>query len=195
MSPEKQRIAIAERFMAKVEKTPTCWLWKGAKGGSGYGQFWNGERTITAHHFLLPEPVPVGCEACHKCDVKLCVNPDHIFIGTRSDNMRDMVQKKRHNPEAKAAGCRAMHKVRRLRLGSQNHEAVLNEETVAMIRSLPRRRGLGAVLARQYRVSESLVSGILSGKRWKHVAISPTAAQRAEAFLRTIGKWEEGKCE
>lgn len=97
------------RFMKKVHKEPNgCWRWIGAKYGNGYGQFWNGKRQSSAHHFLLPEPIPAGKEACHKCDFKLCVNPDHIFVGTHSDNMKDSAGKGRHYNQKKTH-CKSGH--------------------------------------------------------------------------------------
>lgn len=131
-----------ERWLAKVEKTPTCWNWRGSVTGAGYGQFWNGERNIPAHYFWLEtekleQLKDPSMEACHKCDNKLCVNPDHIFIGTRSDNERDKVSKGRHNT---APGCYAMLAKRDYR-GSRNPQSKLTDEQVAEIRSTPRTRG------------------------------------------------------
>lgn len=194
MNDDEIRIAKAflkameriDRFMAKVEKTPTCWLWCGSRTGSGYGQFWNGKRTIPAHHFLLAAPVPTGMHACHSCDIKLCVNPEHIFIGTRSDNERDKVRKGRHNT---SPGARAMLKTRHLKSGSSNHASVLTEEDVAMIKSISKAYGRGAALAKHFSVSNTVIGGIWRGKRWAHVTTNTTARQRAEVFLRVIGKW------
>ena len=122
-------------FLAKVRKTDTCWWWEGSQSGSDYGQFWDGERNIPAHHFLL-ETKPTGeQQACHKCDNKLCVNPGHIFVGTRSDNERDKVAKGRHNT---APGCYAMLAVRRTYSGSHNPQSKLTEDQVEEIKSTPR---------------------------------------------------------
>lgn len=185
MKPEEQRIA---RFMAKVKKTDSCWNWTGATGGSGYGQFWIGDRNIPAHWFLMPEWPTSKTEACHKCDNKLCVNPDHIFIGTRSDNMRDMVSKNRHNTRP---GCLTMLKVRHVRRGESNHEAVLSNADVAIIRAINKRYGLGRVIASYFGVSETVISGIWLGKRWTHIQPDTTATQGAELLLKTIGKWTD----
>lgn len=93
---------IGERFFEKVNRTPTCWLWTSATWGSGYGFFWTNDdrRSEFAHRFswelkhgMRP---PKGMQVMHSCDNKLCVNPDHLSIGTAQDNTDDKVAKKRH---------------------------------------------------------------------------------------------------
>lgn len=179
-----------ERFMAKVNMHPgdMCWNWAGARGGSGYGQFWDGERNIPAHWFLLESRPPKGKEACHKCDNKLCVRPSHIFIGSRSDNMKDMVSKGRHNT---APSCRAMLRVRRVKNGQSNHEAILSDADAATIKAIKPRYGRGVLVAKHFKVSPTVVSGIWSGKRWAQIVPDVAAAERAKAFLLAVGKWQD----
>jgi hypothetical protein len=156
-----------ERFMAKVNVHPgdMCWNWAGARSGSGYGQFWDGERNIPAHWFLLESRPQKGKEACHKCDNKLCVRPSHIFIGSRSDNEQDKVSKGRHNT---AAGCRAMLKVRRQR-GQNNHECKLTDAQAMEAKNCPRKRGAATAMAKRLGVSLTVVCDIRDGKRWTHL--------------------------
>lgn len=96
---------FADRFWAKVFIMPYdrgCWLWTASCGDKGYGQMgrWKlNDRPIGAHvaswilHF---GPIPRGMCICHKCDNPPCVNPNHLFLGTRLDNTADMMKKGRH---------------------------------------------------------------------------------------------------
>lgn len=93
--------SVGTRFFAKVDKTSSrigCWLWTGARSTGGYGCLSVGGKQALAHRFsyeMAHGPIPAGKLACHKCDVRCCVNPDHIFIGTHTDNARDRAAKGR----------------------------------------------------------------------------------------------------
>lgn len=87
-------------FTDKIMPEPNsgCWLWTGAIRGDGYGNFTYQGRNHGAHRVSWAfhhGPIPEGQNVCHKCDTPLCVNPDHLFLGSRSDNMRDMSKKGR----------------------------------------------------------------------------------------------------
>lgn len=87
-----------DRFIVKVNKTDSCWLWTGGKGDVGYGSFYSGTKAVHAHRWSYEYflgPIPNGLLVCHKCDVRECVNPDHFFLGTHNDNTQDMIRKNR----------------------------------------------------------------------------------------------------
>lgn len=95
----RKPLPTRERLMKRVRQTETCWLWTGKKAGNGYGQFIHDGDFIGAHRaawMVLRGPIPTGMYVLHRCDVPLCINPDHLFLGTHRDNMRDMTAKGRH---------------------------------------------------------------------------------------------------
>lgn len=90
--------SFADRFWSKVDKTDSCWLWTGAVNDHGYGQVYVNGKLAYAHRVALVlsgRQVPPGMFACHHCDTPNCVRPDHLFIGTNADNMRDCANKGR----------------------------------------------------------------------------------------------------
>src|SRR3990167_3652620 len=90
-------MTLEERFWSKVDKSGDCWIWTGAKI-SGYPIFRVGNKLIRGHRYsweLCNGKIPEGLFACHHCDNPSCVRPDHIFLGTHTDNMRDARQKGR----------------------------------------------------------------------------------------------------
>jgi hypothetical protein len=158
-----------ERFLAKVIVGPSdaCWIWNGYKTKKGYGQFWDGKKKVPAHWGLLDAYPPKGMDACHRCDNPSCVRPSHIFIGTRTDNMRDCSSKGRLKYEN---GLLAASGKRRYNSGEDNHASVLTEADAKIIRSTPRAYGIGVKLAKRFGVSPAVISGIQMGKRWKRTS-------------------------
>lgn len=89
---------LKERFLSKVNKTENCWEWRGAKRSRDYGNFnLNGKPTL-AHRVsyeLFIGKIPKDILVCHRCDNQSCVNPNHLFLGTQKDNVRDCLNKGR----------------------------------------------------------------------------------------------------
>lgn len=93
-----------DRFWLRVGKTEddSCWLWLGSRKerNGGYGQLSFYGRFAYAHRVswhLSNGPIPEGAQVLHKCDNPPCVRPDHLFLGTQADNVRDMFRKGRES--------------------------------------------------------------------------------------------------
>lgn len=134
------------RFWSKVLVTPgDCWVWQGATFVDGYGKFWDGEKQVKAHRWVMGMP-----EQCvlHTCDNPLCVNPEHLFLGTRGDNNTDCFVKGRN-----ARGFRLP-------------QTKLSDEQVREIRRSP---VSGRQLALRLGVSRSHITSIRRGEKRGHV--------------------------
>ncbi len=144
-------------FEAKVVTEPNsgCWLWLGAANSRGYGWVRRGGKTYLAHRFAWTRArgaIPHGMSVLHRCDVPCCVNPDHLFLGTRADNNADMVAKGRQARGEK-----------KLRL------AKLSESQVHEIRSRVAAGESQRSIARAFEICQPHVGCIARGERWAHV--------------------------
>lgn len=143
-----------ERFWAKVKKTETCWLWNASFRPTGYGQFLLDGKVIAPHRvawLLTFGPIPKHLQVCHSCDVRACCRPEHLFLGTRQQNMQDAVTKGR------------------TARGERNGHAQL---TIADIREIRRCFAAGtsqSTLARRFGVTRSNIATITQRRSWKHV--------------------------
>jgi hypothetical protein len=160
---------IAERSMP--EPNSGCWLWLGTIDAYGYGVFRMMGSQIKAHrasYQAFRGDIPAGMLVCHRCDVRSCVNPDHLWIGTNQDNLRDCFAKGRGSFR-----------------GEKNPNAVLCPAAVAAIRTSSES---AAVLARALGVSAGAVLSVRSRRTWGHVAdfiptdiFGPPPSKRAAA--------------
>lgn len=103
--------AAAESFWGRVDTSGECWLWTGARLKTGYGVLKRGGRVLKASRVawaLVKGPIPDGLFVCHHCDNPPCVRPDHLFLGTHLDNMRDRDAKGR-NVQTARTHCRRGH--------------------------------------------------------------------------------------
>jgi hypothetical protein len=116
-----RRFDIHKRFWSKVRKGSSCWEWIACKDDKGYGRFYKDGKQTFAHRTVLElsgQQVPNDKFVCHQCDNPGCVNPDHLFVGTCADNLRDMAEKGRST------------------IGEKNPRAKLCETDVLLIRDL-----------------------------------------------------------
>lgn len=149
----------SDRFDARLEPelNSGCLLWPGAQDDDGYGRFYPAPGvTYLAHRYAYERangPIPPFLCICHKCDVRQCVNPDHLFLGTRNDNTQDMIAKGRAN-KAK---------------GERNCNAKLTEADVVAIRAALAGGESGRSLARQYSLTDAAISAIKKRVNWRHV--------------------------
>jgi hypothetical protein len=155
---------IAEKLDASSIPEPNsgCLLWTSSVDTVGYGRFRHRRKNYSAHRAaweVARGPIPSGLHVLHKCDVRSCLNPDHLFLGTHQDNMRD------RNEKGRARG-----KVSR---GSDNWCAKLNDDAA---REIYTRAGLQREIARAFGVEQSVVSRIKRGLAWPHA----TAVLRGE---------------
>lgn len=83
---------VPDKFWQKVQKTATCWLWQGTRHADGYGTFGG----TFAHRYMFASlfgPIETGLKICHTCDVRQCVNPNHLVATTHLKNMSDAKRK------------------------------------------------------------------------------------------------------
>ncbi len=151
---------IAERFWPKVDCSGDCWEWTGSRNRAGYGRIGvqGGRRgqTDSAHRVswvLHNGPVPDGLFVCHHCDRPACVNPAHLFLGTGTDNMRDMAAKGR------ATSLR----------GETHPNTQITTDDVRAIRALVADGYTRVQVAQQYSISPAHVTRIWLRQAWAHV--------------------------
>ncbi|KKL79550.1 hypothetical protein LCGC14_2013720 [marine sediment metagenome] len=180
-------------FWEHVEKTSTCWLWTGHIKSNGYGGY--GPETV--HRKVYKElvgEIPKGMLVCHHCDVKSCVRPNHLFLGTHKDNTQDAVKKgrmasglrngaythpekrphgKRHGrytkPERTARGDRHGRSVcpEKSARGERVNTAKITWEDAKLIRILAKQGERGSEIAKKFGLCYSTVRRIVTGQYWK----------------------------
>lgn len=160
------------RFWKKVNKDgpihpvlgTRCWIWFGNKMNRGYGRFIHKGKVVQTHRYSwqLHNGRPAG-ELCvlHHCDNPICVNPEHLFVGTYNDNNQDMFAKGRDDAPR----------------GEVHWNTHLTDEQVREIKRRYKstgRRGCRQKLAAEFNISPREVYRIGTGKRWGHISIEPT---------------------
>jgi hypothetical protein len=146
-------IPLSEKIERNITRIPEsgCWIWMSTVEKSGYGRVCSGKKPFYAHRVSYEQkhgPIPSGMMALHHCDVRCCVNPDHIFVGTQQDNMTDKVLK---NRQAK---------------GMNHGNAKLTEDQVREIKSSSE---TSIKLSAKFNYSASMIRAIKNGYIWKHL--------------------------
>ena len=144
----RERVTINERG---------CWIWGGPFSKDGYGAIGIGRTGSKRAHRVSYEafcgPIPDGLWVLHRCDTPACVNPDHLFVGTASDNTRDMLAKGRRD----------------ILRGDRHPSARRTERFVWAVRRLVKFGIPIADLARMYGLSYGHVHSLARGYGWKHI--------------------------
>lgn len=139
--------------MSHVNKTDYCWLWT-AGTNHGYGRFNIDHIPRQAHRIswmIFRGPIPNALHVLHKCDVRLCVNPKHLWLGTNDDNVADR--------DAKG----------RMARGDRNASTKLRECDVIKIRNEIKCGTMQKVIAKKYGVTPSTISSLHRRIIWKYL--------------------------
>ena len=151
------KLTVREKFLAKAcrDVVSGCWLWQGLVRPDGYGNAHFERKRQGAHRVawkLFRGEIGPGLVVCHKCDVRACVNPEHLFLGTIADNVEDMNQKGR-SPR-----------------GEKQGSAKLTADQVSRIKVMLAEDRLYIIeIALEFGVSPTAIHAIKSGKTWRHV--------------------------
>lgn len=148
-------------FLPRTARRGNCLYWTRGVCGLGYGRAGRIAGEVRAHRISWvlwnKSQIPDGMHILHSCDNRACVNPEHLSVGTHTDNMRDMMAKGRHVPAPK-------------QFGSENPQAALTEDDAWNIREMVRVGMFNQIeIARSYGVSPMTVSRLINLKSWTHI--------------------------
>jgi DNA-binding XRE family transcriptional regulator len=150
---------MRERFEAKfIVHENGCWIWTSTISTSArgaYGSFKRDGIECKAHRVsyeLYKGPIPTGLNVLHSCDESICVNPDHLFLGTQQDNIDDMIAKNRQSPP---------------RPGEKNGNAKLDERAVTKVREMLAQGYRQRDIAAEFGVAQTTISAIKTGFTWR----------------------------
>lgn len=183
-------------FWKKVEVTDSCWLWTAATNMHGYGVYKaTGDRQKRVHRLAYEQlvgPIPPGFNILHRCDVRRCLNPAHLFVGTQADNTRDAILKGRHpiRPESLRPPGAPKYVRKGYRRGDEHHsrtdpktvrrgeaspQARLTEADVLTIREQYAAGVSQRALALKFSTHFGNIHAIIKRKSWVHVG-GPSAS-------------------
>lgn len=173
MIPDALNVHLRLQRHITINKITDCWEWNGSKR-SGYGRMIVGSRSdgtrrsVSAHRVsyeLLYGEIPEGMEVCHKCDNPCCVNPNHLFVGTRQDNIDDRERKGRNI----------------VFVGEEQGRSKLTKKAVKDARWERAYKGTTyQALADKYGVSKKTMQNAIKGITWKCVPYMPEPPKEGE---------------
>ena len=154
-------------FWSKVNKTDTCWLWTGSLDSRGYGRYKDGKVEWKAHRyawFKTNGAIPDEKFLCHQCDVRTCVNPGHLFIGTALENGRDCASK-----------------------GRERNQKITDQQAIE-IYEMYKSGIITREICRKYGITRAQVTDIAHGRSFARLGLQPIYRLKANLLCRyTIG--------
>jgi hypothetical protein len=178
------------RENSSAEPNSGCWLFDGQIASNGYGHlYWDGKIRL-AHrmsYIAFNGPIPEGLFVCHRCDTKCCVRPSHLWVGTRVDNAKDMVQKGRNVTYG----------------GEEHYLSKLTDSDVIDIYAMYFLLGFSCPkIAESFSVKYSNIGVICHGRQWKHLSNvrseimsiaglcdPPSEKMSSDQFFRVMDIW------
>ena len=154
------KLTDVERFLSKIEKTDSCWIWRGTRFDAGYGLFHHGrvkgvKRVIESAHRLSWQmfrgKIGGSLHVLHKCNNRPCVNPDHLYLGRPKENIRDEIE----------SGT--------FIFGTKHPLSKLTEADVPRIVSLSKSGISQRKIATMFGVNQALIWRIIHRVSWPHV--------------------------
>lgn len=133
-----------------------CIIWTGAKHGGGYSSVQVDGVQRAAHRVAYEQaygPIPDGMHVCHRCDVRSCINPDHLFAGTHADNMADKARKGRVVPM----------------IGERSGTTKLKDADVIAMRAMNAAGASMIEIGKAFKVSDTCAYSICRGRTWRHL--------------------------
>lgn len=164
-NPDARRLLAAAQF-----DEDGCWYWRGSKGSASYAYIRLAGKTVRAHrasYTFFSGPIPDGLSVCHHCDHPSCVNPHHLFLGSRKDNARDMVRKGRGARQIDAT--QSHFRSGSAPDGERGSGAKLTEAQALEIISKRRGGVKTKALAQQYGVDRTTIQRLMRGQNWKRL--------------------------
>lgn len=147
--------ALRDRLLSKIAVDAAgCFLWQAGCSRLGYGVIRIGNRNVTAHrasYSAFRRAIPEGLDVCHRCDVRNCINPAHLFLGTHAENMRDAVEKGR------------------FARGEAKPSAVLTDEQVIELVQRYNAGELPLDLIQEYGICKATLHSIVKKSKWTHL--------------------------